>query len=190
MGFRIIPSDQLTAKEDIITVYNNHTGHSYLSFCRTFKSTLPLLLPWRLPSIGSSCFSHSQISQPHHNISIILQAASGDGRWIMWGRELVLGLLRMNSRKETLTIVVNRISQPSNRTHTSVNSLLICVSFNIAVSLIPTISPKSWHPQCTPILLWYHTSLGMITASEGDAWMGLKCPREEKVHIGISWCRC
>ena len=30
----------------------------------------------------------------------------------------------------------------------------------------------------------------MITASEGDAWMGLKCSRGEKAVIGISWCGC
>ena len=32
--------------------------------------------------------------------------------------------------------------------------------------------------------------LWMITASEGDTWMGLKYPREEKVPIEIGWCGC
>ena len=54
----------------------------------------------------------------------------GDGNVGYGGyRELVLGHLRMNSGKEILTIVVNHISQPSDRTHTSVVSLLTCVSF-------------------------------------------------------------
>ena len=110
----------------------------------------------------------------------------GDGGLGYGGyRKLVLGLLRMNSGKETLTIVVHHISQPSNRTHTSVTLLLTCAGFNVAVSPIPTISPKFRHPQCAPILLWDRTCLWMITASE-DPWIRLKYPQGEKAPIGIS----
>ena len=53
-------------------------------------------------------------------------------------RKLVLGLLRMNSGKETLTIVVHHISQSSNRAHTSETLLPTCAGFNLAVAPIPT----------------------------------------------------
>ena len=62
----------------------------------------------------------------------------GDGGLGYGGyRKLVLGLLRMNSGKETLTTVVHHISQPSNRTHTPVTLLLTCAGFNVAVAPIP-----------------------------------------------------
>ena len=78
-GLGIIPSG--SARRDIITVHNDHTGRRYLSIYRTSNSTSPLLPPFLLPSNGSSCISHSQISLLHRNISIILRVAGGSGRW-------------------------------------------------------------------------------------------------------------
>ena len=71
-GLGIIPSE--SARRDIITVRNNHTGRRYFSIYRTSNSTSLLLPPFLLPPNDSSCFSRSQISLPHRNISIIWRA--------------------------------------------------------------------------------------------------------------------
>ena len=67
-----------------------------------------------------------------------MRAAGGMGNG-NGGRKLVLYLLVGDIEKETLTIIVNHISQPSNRTHTSVASLLTCVSFK------PSSLPNTHH---------------------------------------------
>ena len=50
--------------------------------------------------------------------------------------------------KETFTIVVHHISQPSNRTHTSVTLLLACASFQ--PNGLPTLSPEADNPNASP----------------------------------------
>ena len=104
----------------------------------------------------------------------------------MWGRELVLGHLKMNSgryqeinsydRKTSYFLTIQSNSHFSKFT-TQCQFPTNGLPSPHHIALSPT-TPMHPHTFTGAYMSW------MIAASEGDAWMGLKCPRDEKAPFG------